>query len=318
MQLIIPSFWKKKRSLIAFLFLPFSFFYYLVNLINFWVKSRDIYISKAKIITVGNINIGGVGKTPVCLSIAKIIKNNNANMKLAILTRGYKGSEEGPIMVSPFGDVKKFGDEALLLAQNVPACVAKNRLEGIKFLEKLGFKIIITDDGLQDPRFKKDLSILVIDGEFGLGNNWIFPAGPLRESFASGIEKADLCVCIGKCEIPIEREKLLLANIESKVSLRNKNFIAFAGIGNPNKFFNSIVQSGGVIVAKFEFGDHYNFKDQELEKLISLAKEKKADLITTEKDYTRIKEKYRAYVRTLPIAVKWQKEKRLEKYLQYL
>ena len=316
MQLIIPKFWRKKRSLIALFLFPFSVIYHLISKINYWLKSRNIYVSKAKIITIGNINIGGVGKTPVCLSLAE--KMNDFNKKLVILTRGYGGTEEGPLMVKASDDSKKFGDEAVLLAQNFSTYVAKDRLKGIKFLEELGFEIIITDDGLQDPRFKKDLSILVVDGEFGLGNGLIFPAGPLRESFSSGVKKADLCVFIEKCEFKIESDKLLIANIESKISLDNKNYIAFAGIGNPEKFFNSVVKAGGVIIDQFKFGDHHQFKDQELESLILLAKEKKVDLITTEKDYTRIKEKYREYIKTLPIRITWQNEEKLKNHLQYL
>ena len=294
MQLIIPKFWRKKRSLIALFLFPFSVIYHLISKINYWLKSRNIYVSKAKIITIGNINIGGVGKTPVCLSLAE--KMNDFNKKLVILTRGYGGTEEGPLMVKASDDSKKFGDEAVLLAQNFSTYVAKDRLKGIKFLEELGFEIIITDDGLQDPRFKKDLSILVVDGEFGLGNGLIFPAGPLRESFSSGVKKADLCVFIEKCEFKIESDKLLIANIEIKISLDNKNYI----------------------IDQFKFGDHHQFKDQELESLILLAKEKKVDLITTEKDYTRIKEKYREYIKTLPIRITWQNEEKLKNHLQYL
>jgi tetraacyldisaccharide 4'-kinase len=307
MKLIAPSYWKK-RGLISLALFPLSLLYNLISCLIYKYKSLNIYQSKAKIITVGNINIGGVGKTPIVISLANIL-NDNYNKKIAVLTRGYGGKIIGPSMVAPDGNVSDYGDEALLIAAKHMTCIAKNRLEGIKYLESLGYDVIITDDGLQDPRFNKALSFLVIDGEFALGNAMIFPSGPLRESLNYGLKKADYCIVIGKTELAIPENLLVEANISTSVNLKHENFIAFAGIGRPEKFFKSVEKANGIILEEVAFGDHHVFKDEEIEDLISLANNKKAGLITTEKDYVRIKDKYKKYIQTLPVSIKWKNNK---------
>lgn len=312
MKLIIPQFWHNKNSFLSIILQPLSSLYGFISRTLQLIQARNIYTSKAKIITVGNITLGGAGKTPVVLSIAKVLHNRTKN-KIAVLTRGYKGKLLGPILVKDNHKVYDVGDEALLLAKSVETCIAKNRLEGIKFLESQGYDIIITDDGMQDMRFKKDLTILVIDSHFYFGNQKIFPAGPLRESIETGINKANLITVLGNKTITINSNKpLIRANIFSKVILNDKNkYIAFAGIGNPTKFFNSVIESEGNLIETIIFPDHHNYTDLELEKLIKLANDKNARLITTEKDFTRINDKFKQYVETLPITLVWEKEDKL-------
>ena len=296
MKLIVPQFWHKK-TLLSFFLYPFSLIYNAVSSCLSYVGSSKVYQPKAKVIRVGNITMGGAGKTPVVLSIAKDFQKR----KIAILTRGYKGKLTGPIMLNNSHSIEDAGDEALLLAKKAPTCVAKDRLEGIKFLENLGYEIIITDDGMQDNRFKAFHTIMVIDSYFGFGNKMIFPAGPLRESIDSGIKKADTIVVIGDgkfdCEFPV-----LHANLVSQVSLKGKEFIAFAGIGNPDKFFHSVEQAGGKIAKKIAFADHYQYTQKDMEYLISL----KYPVITTEKDYVRIENKYKNQIQTLPVELVWR------------
>jgi tetraacyldisaccharide 4'-kinase len=308
MKLIIPKFWHHK-SFLSLLLLPLSYLYIFLTSL---VRKKCIYIPKAKVISVGNITMGGAGKTPVALSIAKLMSQH----KIVILTRGYKGLINGPLMVNEEHDITEIGDEALLLANYVPTCVSKDRLKGIKFLEELGYDLIITDDGMQDNRFFKSLSILVVDSYFGFGNGLVFPAGPLRERIESGINKTDFIAVIGGGDfIPPTTKPIKYAELKSKQKLENHKFIAFAGIGNPNKFFLTIKQYGGKIIKEIAFGDHHQYTERELDDLVNMAKKYNAKLITTEKDYVRISMKYKKKIEVLLVELVWDNENELQKML---
>ncbi len=304
MRLITPKFWKT-RNILSYLLYPISIIYSIIS--SCLSCSFQIYQPRAKIIRIGNITMGGAGKTPVVLSIAKTLSNK----KLAILTRGYKGQLLGPIMVNEYHNVDEVGDEALLLSKQAPTCVAKDRLKGIKFLENLGYDIIITDDGMQDNRFKSFLTIMVVDGHFGFGNRMIFPAGPLRESIKSGMKKADFAVVIGEGNFDVNLPTLH-AHLISNISLGGQKFIAFAGIGNPEKFFLSVEQAGGKIMESIVFADHYQYTEKDIEYLTS----KGYPLITTEKDYVRIDKKYKDRIQTLPVDLIWQDKESLNRLLK--
>ncbi len=314
MKLIIPNFWRKK-TLLSILLKPLAIIY---DAISSWLRRvdpADLYHPKAKVITVGNITMGGTGKTPVALSISKILQNYSKH-KIAILTRGYKGKLKGPLMVESLHDVQDVGDEAILLAKQVSTCVAKDRLAGIKFLEEQGFDIIITDDGLQDERFIKALTIMVIDSYFGFGNGFIFPSGPLREKIESGINKANFIIIIGEGEFKLAKGlPILHANFVSKVLLNGQRLIAFAGIGNPDKFFQTVIEAEGEIVKKIAFGDHHQYSIAEIEHLLELADANQASLITTEKDYMRISDQFKTKIQVLPISLIWKNEDNLLKRL---
>lgn len=310
MKLIIPQFWRKKNFISSLLY-PFSLIYSFISSKISHVEAKDIYHPKAKVITIGNITMGGAGKTPVALSIAKIVKNYSKH-KVAILTRGYKGKLKGPVMVDSSHNVDDIGDEAILIFKEFTTCVAKNRLDGIKFLEENGYNIIITDDGMQDNRFQQSITIMVIDSYFGFGNGLILPAGPLREKIELGIHKADFIAIIGEGDFKLDTKvPILKAKIVSKTLLNQEKFIAFAGIGNPDKFFQSVIEAEGELVDKISFGDHYQYSDAEIRKLIDLSKSKNAKLITTEKDYTRIEDSLKDEIETLPIMLVWKEEEKL-------
>jgi tetraacyldisaccharide 4'-kinase len=308
MKLIIPKFWHQK-TILSILLLPLSFLY---RAVIFLCSKKNIYLPKAKIITIGNITIGGAGKTPVAISLINILQSH----KVAILTRGYKGELKGPVIVNSTHDVFAVGDEALLLAKHSTTCVAKDRLKGIKFLESLGYDIIITDDGMQDSRFIKSLTILVVDSYFGFGNEFVFPAGPLRETLKNGFEKADLMAVIGVGKFKLDTTiPVIRGNLKGQQDLNAQKFIAFAGIGNPLKFFYSVTLSGGNIVKQIAFGDHHQYTEKELEELIELAKKNKANLITTEKDYVRISDKYKDKIQVLSVKLEWNDEAKLQQKL---
>lgn len=305
MKLIAPKFWKT-RNTFSLLLSPLSVIYKLISSYLSFVPENKKYQPKAKVIRVGNITLGGAGKTPVVLSLAKIF----AKHKTAILTRGYKGSLTGPVMLNEHHKIDEVGDEALLLFKKAPICVSKNRLDGIKYLENLGYDLIITDDGMQDNRFKPYLTIMVIDGHYGFGNKMLFPAGPLRESIESGIKKSDFAVVIGEEELDYQLP-ILQANLTSKTHLKEQRFIAFAGIGNPEKFFLSVEKAGGIVIEKLAFADHYQYTQTDIENLIA----KGHKLITTEKDYVRIDPKYYHKIEVLPVDLAWKDEEQLQKLL---
>lgn len=313
MKLIVPKFWRS-RTFLSQILKPLATLYNIISSYIAYVPLNKVYQPKAKIINVGNITMGGAGKTPVVMSIAQIIQNHSKH-KVAILSRGYKGSLFGPIIIDNENhNINEAGDEALMLSKQAPTCVAKNRLQGIKFLENLGYEVIITDDGLQDQRFRKNITIIVIDSYFGFGNEMLFPAGPLRETIESGIKKADLIVIIGQGKIKYKWPKslpILKADLVSRTLLQQQKFIAFAGIGNPDKFFLSVEEAEGKIVKTLCFADHHQYTDKELETLIELAEKHEAQLITTEKDYTRIDDKYKSQIQVLPVSMVWKNEQEL-------
>ena len=316
MKLIVPKFWRQENFL-SKLLKPLAYLYAKISAWYSFVPIDKVYKSKSKIINVGNITVGGAGKTPVVISIAKIIQKQSKH-KIAALTRGYKGEITGPTMVYSYHNVVDVGDEALMLYAEVPTCVSKDRLAGIKFLENLGYDIIITDDGLQDQHFLKNLTIIVVDSYFGFGNGLTFPAGPLRENIETGLAKADLIVVIGEGEFKYQFSKklpILKANLLSKILLDGHKFIAFAGIGNPEKFFLSVVEAGGEIVEKIIFADHHQYSNKELDNLINLSAKLQAKLITTEKDYVRIAARYKNKIQVLPVKLIWQNENELLKRL---
>ena len=308
MNLIIPNFWRKK-GIISALLLPLAYLYNAISCYIRYKQRMNIYQPKAKVITIGNITMGGAGKTPVALSIYKILQNYT-KYKVAVLIRGYRGNLAGPLMVNNSHKIDDVGDEALLLSDQVTTCISKDRLSGIKFLESQGYDVIITDDGMQDDRFLKALIIMVVDGYFGFGNGYIFPAGPLRENIASGIKKADLIAVIGEGELRLS-DKIIHAKQVSKILRGERKYIAFAGIGNPEKFFRSVEEAEGVVVKKIAFGDHHQYTDKEINDLLELANKHQAMLITTEKDYTRIDEKFKNKIEVLSVVLVWEREEML-------
>lgn len=300
-----PEFWKKK-GLLSYLFLPLSFIYIFISNLK-----KDSTITKwvnIPVICIGNATAGGAGKTPTALVIGDILKKHK--IKFGYLSRGYKGKFTDIARVNleehTSADV---GDEPLILSKVAPAFVAKNRYRGASIIANhQEFKAIVMDDGLQNYSIKKDLSILVVDGKYGFGNEYILPAGPLREKVKDAIKKVKLVLIVGDDEKNIchkfgLRKNVIFAEIKpvNKKDFKGKKVIAFAGIGRPRKFFDSLEESGAEIVKEYMFGDHYSYKDSDLAEIISEAKKEKAIIVTTEKDWVRLNPKYKDLVKYLEI-----------------
>ncbi|MDB2415068.1 tetraacyldisaccharide 4'-kinase [Rickettsiales bacterium] len=308
MQFKSPDFWCKK-SYLSLLLIPLSWIFSSISLL------RKIIVKPVKVdipvICIGNINVGGTGKTPVAVELCKFLQARGK--KVAFLSRGYGGNLYGPVLVNnKKHKASDVGDEPLLLSQYAPTYIAKHRPDGAIYARKNGADIIIMDDGLQNPHLKKDFSILVIDGQVGLGNGRILPAGPLRESLSSALNKTDALVIIGHDKHNISsfvKAPIIKSEIKPlEVKLSAKKYVAFAGIGRPKKFFDTLDSMNLKIVATKEFADHKPYSESDILKIKELAKEKSAGIITTQKDYLRIDVKLRDDIEFLPVQILWNEE----------
>ncbi len=318
-----PKFWKNK-NIMALSLLPLSLLYPIAGRLRRATNNKP-YRSKVPVVCVGNVTVGGAGKTPIVFAITELLKKDG--FKVAIASRGYKGDITNPTIVDKNRHtVNSVGDEPLMLARIAPTYIAKKRKAAIQMAEKNGANIIIMDDGLQNPTIAKDISLLIIDGKYGVGNGFIMPAGPLREKLSAGIAKSDAIIIVGEGGFNIKKYPVLFkkstppvihASLEPFGNLPDKSrpYIAFAGIGNPDKFFATLVENGYNLVEKIPFADHYNYTDQDINNLIHKSEETGAELITTEKDEVRLPLFARKKIRVLPVRIKWANEKQIHNLL---
>jgi tetraacyldisaccharide 4'-kinase len=242
-------------------------------------------------ICVGNLTLGGAGKTPTALALAERLTAQGK--RVGILSRGHGVSARGPLRVDPDAhDAALTGDEPLLLARAASTWVAKKRAEAAYAARADGADCLVLDDGFQSPALRKTLSFVVVDGGAGLGNGRGFPAGPLREPAAWGLARARAVVLVGGDETGFERvygagRTILRARLEPvSRALAGAKVFAFAGIGRPAKFFATLRDLGCEIAGAREFPDHHPYSRAELDALIRDAGE--ARLVTTQKDRVRI------------------------------
>lgn len=243
------------------------------------------------VICVGNLSAGGSGKTPTALALAERL--TALGRRPVFLTRGYGGRERGPLLVEPGRhDAAAVGDEPLLLAAAAPTVVARDRAAGAALAARQG-DVIVMDDGFQNPALHKDLSLLVFDGGQGIGNGRCLPAGPLREGLAEGLARADACLLIGQDATGLAPllagRPLLRASLDPQGSeLKGQRVLAFAGIGRPEKFFESLRALGAELAGTRGFGDHHRYRAAEIAALRAEAARAGARLVTTAKDLARL------------------------------
>ena len=270
----------------------------------------------AFVICVGNLTAGGVGKSPVVKTLRARIAEQTGS-RVASLSRGYGGRLQGPVKVDPdvhsAGDV---GDEPLMLAASGEAWIGRDRAAAGDAMIADGVEIIIMDDGHQNPAIVKDVSIIVIDAVTGFGNGHIIPKGPLRESPRQGLARADAIVQIGDGGLPdaVTGSKLPVAtaHIKPVQTPAHGRYVAFAGIGRPEKFFDTLHSLGVDVADAVPFPDHHVYSVSDLEYLRQLATDYGANLITTEKDFVRLSETHRAEISYLPIFVDFDDEQLIE------
>jgi tetraacyldisaccharide 4'-kinase len=266
------------------------------------LRRADAYRSRLPVICVGNFTVGGSGKTPLALFIARLVAEQGRDAWF--LSRGYGGRLSGPLRVDPaIHGSDDVGDEPLLLARQAPTFIARDRRKGAEAIESAAPEnaVIIMDDGLQNPALSKDLSIAVIARDRGFGNGRVIPAGPLRAPITAQIGLADLILLSGsgsednpalrKSLSALSRAPIVSARTrasESAGEFRGRRVIAYAGIANPQRFFTMLESLGAVIVERRAFTDHHVFRDAEVRDLLDTARRASADLVTTEKDLVRL------------------------------
>ncbi len=325
-----PGFWRRDRGGIEALALtPISWAYGAIARARYAIGKQAP--AGAAVICIGNLVAGGAGKTPVALAIGeKLIERRRA---VHFLTRGYGGTasrrKSAPVRVDLGRHTAiEVGDEALLLARLAPTWVGPDRAAGARAAVAAGAEVIVMDDGYQNPGLKKDFSLLVVDGDYGFGNERLLPAGPLREPLESGLGRACAVAVIGgggrtRDDI-IERiqkagKAVILGRLapeqKAAAALGGRKVVAFAGIGRPEKFFETLVRLRCDLVAARGFADHHPFADGEIEALKSLATRKSAELLTTEKDYQRLSPAQRSGISVLRVSVAWENAPDLERIL---
>jgi tetraacyldisaccharide 4'-kinase len=292
--------------------LPFSIVWILLSLIKKNFVKR--YKSHLKVICIGNLSIGGTGKTPFSIQTYKILKI--LGYKPVFLTRGYRGLTKGPILVNKSHNHKDVGDEALLLSKVGTTIVSSNRCIGAKYIENLkkNYDIIIMDDGLQNYQLEQDIKLLLIDKKLLFGNGYCIPAGPLRQTITQGLKKIDAIIFTGDGDTKDINLNFInnIQNFDTKLELKKtfktkqNNFLAFCALGNPIKFFNTLKKNNFKIVLTKSFPDHYEYKNKDINTLKEEANNRNLKLITTEKDYVKIDDKENE-ISVLPIEINFSK-----------
>jgi tetraacyldisaccharide 4'-kinase len=291
-----PAFWWRPAGLAASLLAPVGAIYGAVAGTRMARLGRRAGVP---VICIGNLTLGGAGKTPAAILVAQIL--TEAGRKPFVLSRGYGGSLAGPVRVDPKRHrAAEVGDEPLLLARAVPTVVARDRGAGADTARAAGAGVIVMDDGFQSPNLHKDLSMLVVDGRRGIGNARVFPAGPLRAPLDAQLRRAGAVLVIGQ-GAPGEAVERLAQARDLRVfhgrlepdgaalaTLKGKPVLAFAGIGDPAKFFATLVDAGLDVRARVSFPDHHRFSREEAASLVDRARRDGLVALTTEKDMARL------------------------------
>jgi tetraacyldisaccharide 4'-kinase len=275
------------------------------------------------VICIGNVTLGGAGKTPLTRTLRERLTARG--LKVATLSRGHGGALKGPTLVDPARhSAADVGDEPLLHAADGLAVIARDRVAGARTAIAADADIVVMDDGFQNPMLHKDVSILVFDEGFGVGNGRLVPAGPLREALSDGLSRADAVVVMRTAPAPGARpdyldgfkKPILDAWLEPTIAAPPGRLLAFAGIARPDKFFHTLEQIGATLVDGASYPDHHVFSEGELNWLAKLADDREARLITTEKDAVRLPAAWRAKILTLPVRARLADPAALDGLLQ--
>jgi tetraacyldisaccharide 4'-kinase len=307
-----PDFWQDSRAPLGRLLAPLGWIYAAVTARR--LATARPWRPPVPVICVGNLNIGGTGKTPVVRDLTARLARNGRNP--AILSRGFGGSLRGPVLVDRMRHTAdQVGDEPLLLSQDATCWVSRDRALGARAAIDHGAGALVMDDGLQNPALVQDLRLIVVDGATGFGNGRAIPAGPLREQVAAGIARADALVLLGDDIQGIEQQYgQSLPILRAALRLRDRDWlarnrvVAFAGIGLPDKFRRSLAEADAEIAGFHPFPDHHSFTTSELQALASTAEREKAVLVTTEKDCMRLSPAWRGRIKALPADLIWRDE----------
>jgi tetraacyldisaccharide 4'-kinase len=303
MKIFKPKFWHKKNSLISFFLLPLSIFFQFFLVLKKKLKKKNKFF--IPIICVGNIYVGGTGKTPLCIELTNLLRKSNK--KIAIVKKFYKAHND---------------EVRLIKSKKIKLFKDSSRAQAIKAAEKDNFDCVILDDGFQDSSIIKNLDIICFNEGQLAGNEMTLPSGPLREPLSS-LKNSQIIVINGNVNKIFEKK---IKNISNKISIyysqylptnlnefTNHKLLAFAGIGNPNNFFKLLEDNNLQVVKKISFPDHYNYSKKELDDLINFSIKNNLKIITTEKDFYRIEYRKIPQIKYLNIKLKIKNQDKFEK-----
>lgn len=314
-KLRTPKFWNKNQSVLSKCLSP------LAELINYIsnIKNNSVNASQVSVPVIGidSVIMSGAGKTPAIDLVCDILKQYKYNPH--ILISSHSGYLKNVVQVDPnLHSYLQVGDESLISSKLVPTWVGKNRMKASKAAISAGADILVIDDWLKNNYLKKDYKILVIDSKQMFGNECLFPAGPLMHKIDSSIKSSDSILIIGDYNEILENNiKKISSNISifrakmetvNKVEVENNKVIAFCGLGYPNKFKNTLKECNYNIVDFLIFSDHHPYTITEIQKLINIAKNNNATLITTTKDYVKIPNIFKQEIKTIQIKLKLEND----------
>ena len=299
MKVYKPKFWNKRISFLTAVFFPFSIIFQILIFLRRKLIKKTAF--NVPIICVGNIYIGGTGKTPTVLKIYDLLKK--IKKKPAIIKKEY---------------INLYDEINLIKFYKKKIFTGKSRRRAIGAAIKNGFNSLVLDDGFQDHSIHKDINILCFSSNQLIGNGLTMPAGPLREPF-NRITNAQIVIINGKRDINFEKKIKKFSNkikifysyyeiVKSK-KLLNKNILAFAGIGNPENFFKTLKENNFKLRKSFSFPDHYDYSKNDLIKMINVAKNNKMKIVTTEKDFFRIKKFNLKNIKSINVKLKIKRQK---------
>jgi len=325
-----PKFWFKNRNEInpiLYTLKPFSKIWEVVT------KLRLVNGSWEKmpipVVCIGNITVGGSGKTPVTMALQLLLKD--MGIRACVVSRGYGGKNKYPHYVSKNDTFCKVGDEPIILSKKGAVIVSKLKKNGILKAYKDGFDMVILDDGYQNSKINKDLSLVVVDSEVLFGNEFIFPLGPLREPISSGLSRADAIILVGNNH-KINTRKIDSLRTENKIPIlegfinkkkkstnnNNKKVLAFSGIAFPDKFFKTLKDMGYTLIKTKVFPDHYPYTLKDMIKLKNYAENYGLKLITTEKDIVRVPKRFHEFIDIIQIEFKFKNSEKIKEMIKKL
>ena len=313
-----PAFWADPNWRAALL-APASWLY---NTVSTWSRARkQSYRAPVPVICVGNLTAGGTGKTPTVIDLLQRLTDRG--LAVHAVSRGYGGTETGPLAVKiGTHSAAQVGDEPLLIASYAPTWIAKDRAAGVRAAVAAGAEIVVLDDGHQNPSVAKDMTLIVVDAAYGFGNGRIIPAGPLRETIEAGMARADAVVLIGQPASPwpdlFRNKPVLRATLQprfSGMSLDGARVFAFAGIGRPEKFFETVRAQGATIVDSETFPDHHAYSRPLIDRLMARADAQDLMLVTTEKDAVKLPKYTLGKVWPIPVGLIYDIPEQIERLL---